>query len=155
MKRNLIETIMGALVLAVAAFFVTTAYQSSGIKKDYGYKVTAEFDKIDGVTTGTDVKIGGIKIGTVLGQELNTDTYRASIQLGIKGNIKLPTDSSAEIASEGLLGGKYVNITPGADDNMLKDGSKIEFTQSSVNLEELIGKYAFGSADKKDGDKGE
>ena len=145
---------MGAVVLIVAAFFVHTAYQSSGIKKDYGYKLMAEFDKIDGISTGSDVKIGGIKIGTVLDQSLNTETYRAKLTIGVKGDIKLPLDSSAEIASEGLLGGKYVNLTPGADEQMLQDGGAIEYTQSSVNLEEMIGKFAFGSAeDKKDSEE--
>ncbi len=153
MKRNLIETIMGAVVLFVAAFFVYTASQSSGIKKDYGYKVEAEFDKIDGITTGSDVKIGGIKIGSVLGESLNNETFRAKLVIGIRKDIKLPLDSSAEIASEGLLGGKYVNLVPGADEEFLEDGGFIEYTQSSINLEELLGKFAFGgTGDKKKGD---
>ena len=152
MKRNLIETIMGAVVLIVAAFFVHSAYQSSGIKKDYGYKLSAEFDKIDGISTGSDVKIGGIKIGTVLEPNLNPATYRAKLTIGVKDDIKLPLDSSAEIASEGLLGGKYVNLTPGADSEMLGDGGLIEYTQSSLNLEELIGKFAFGGAEDKKAD---
>lgn len=113
----------------------------SGIKKDYGYKLSAEFDKIDGISVGSDVKIGGIKIGTVLEQTLNPETYRAKLVIGVKSDIKLPLDSSAEIASEGLLGGKYVNLTPGAESDMLKDGGAIEYTQSSVNLEELLGKF--------------
>ena len=141
---------MGAVVIFVAAFFVVTAYQSSGIKKDYGYTIKADFDKIDGINRGSDVKIGGIKIGTVIDQNLNPETYRAELLIGVKSNIKLPTDSSAQISSEGLLGGKYVNLTPGSDDKMIKDGGKITFTQSSVNLEEMIGKFAFGSADKKE-----
>jgi phospholipid/cholesterol/gamma-HCH transport system substrate-binding protein len=150
MKKNLIETIMGAVVLIVAGFFVATAYQNSGIKNEDGYQISAIFDRIDGVSRGTDVKIGGIKIGTVEDMQLDNTTYRAKLILGIKDSVKLPLDSSAEIASESLLGGKYVNIVPGSEEEMLKSGGKIEFTQSAVNLEQLIGKYAFGSADKKE-----
>lgn len=147
MKRNLIETLMGAVVLIVAVFFVFTTYQNSGIKKDYGYQLSANFDKVDGITTGSDVRLGGIKIGTVIGAELDPKTYRARVRFGIRKDIQLPTDTTAEIVSDGLLGGKYVNIVPGAETDMLKDGGEIEYTQSSVNLEQLIGKIAFGGTD--------
>lgn len=147
MKRNLLETIMGALVLLVAGFFVATAYQNSGIKNENGYLILANFDRVDGITRGTDVKIGGIKIGTVDDMSLDTESFRAKVTFSINNTVKLPADSSAEIASEGLLGGKFVNIIPGADEETLKDGGKIEYTQSSINLEQLLGKFAFGSAD--------
>ncbi len=144
MKRNLIETLMGAIVLAAALFFVVTTYQSSGIKKDYGYKLIANFDKVDGISAGSDVRLSGIKIGTVTAQGLNPDDYRAKITMGIQKDIRIPTDSTAEITSDGLLGGKYISLVPGAEVEMLKDGGLILYTQSSVNLEQLIGKMAFG-----------
>ena len=152
MKRNLIETIMGAVVLCVAAFFITTAYHNSGIDDEGGYKISALFDRVDGVARGTDVKIGGIKIGTVEDLKLDPKTYRAEIVMNISQDIKVPSDSTAEISSDGLLGGKFVNLVPGAEEDMLKENGKIEYTQSSVNLEQLLGKFAFGSADDKKSD---
>lgn len=150
MSKNLIETILGAAVIIIAAFFVYTAVNSSGVgKAKDGYSISATFDKIDGISVGSDVRIGGIKIGSVTGQKLDTKTYRAVLELSIKKDVQLPTDSSAEISSEGLLGGKYVNLTPGAMDEFLQTGDEIEFTQSSVNIEQLIGKMAFGGAEEK------
>ncbi len=149
MKRNLMETIMGAVVICVALFFVATAYTNSGIRSEDGYNIIAAFDRVDGVTRGTDVKIGGIKVGTVEDMKLNPETFRAEITLDIENNVKLPADSTAEISSDGLLGGKFVNIVPGADEEILKNGGRIEYTQSSINLEQLLGKFAFGSADEK------
>ncbi len=146
MKRNLIETLMGAVVLVIAAFFVITTYQSSGLKKDYGYKLNALFDKVDGIAVGSDVRVGGIKVGTVVGESLDMDSYRAKLIMGIDKDVRVPTDSTAEIVSDGLLGGKYISLVPGADNEMLKDGGVIQYTQSSVNLEQLIGKIAFGGA---------
>jgi phospholipid/cholesterol/gamma-HCH transport system substrate-binding protein len=143
------ETIMGAVVICVAAFFIATAYSNSGIRSEDGYNIVAAFDRVDGVTRGTDVKVGGIKIGSVEELRLNPETYRAEITLDIRKDIKLPADSTAEISSDGLLGGKFVNIVPGADEEFLKEGSRIEYTQSSLNLEQLLGKFAFGSADEK------
>lgn len=148
MKRNMIETIVGALVLFVAVFFVHTAINSSGVATDGGYKISASFETIDGIGVGSDVRIGGIKIGTVTSQELDVETYRPQLVFSVRDDIKLPLDSSAGIVSEGLLGGKYVNLIPGGDEEYLADGGAIEYTQGSINIEQLIGKFAFGSADE-------
>lgn len=147
--KNVFETILGAIVLIVAVFFVYTAVNSSGVETEGGYKLTASFDAIDGIGVGSDVRIGGVKVGTVIGQVLNVKTYRPQLTFDIRDDIKLPADSSAEIASEGLLGGKYVSLVPGAEDDYLSDGGIIDYTQSSINLEQLIGKFAFGSAEKE------
>ena len=145
---------MGAVVICVAAFFIATAYMNSGIESEEGYHVIAAFDRVDGVVRGTDVKLGGIKIGSVQEMKLNPESYRAEITLDIQQDVKLPADSTAEISSDGLLGGKFVNIVPGADEEMLKSGGRIEYTQSSINLEQLLGKFAFGSADAKNEEEG-
>jgi len=149
MKRNIIETVMGAVVLIVAASFIYTAYNSSGVKNPDGYRLKAAFEKIDGVGIGSDVRIGGIKIGSVTAQSLDSTTYNAVVELSVSNDIKLPYDTSAEIVSESLMGGKYINLVPGADEEMLGDGDMIEYTQSAINIEQLIGKFAFGSADDK------
>jgi phospholipid/cholesterol/gamma-HCH transport system substrate-binding protein len=150
MKKNLIETLIGALVLLVAGLFINTAINSSGVKSSGGYEISAKFDRIDGVGIGSDVRIGGIKIGTISSQSLDNETYRAKMTLQISDDVKLPTDTSAEIASESLLGGKYVSLIPGAMDEYLQEGDEIEYTQSSINIEQLIGKFAFGGAEDKD-----
>ena len=149
MKRNLIETIMGGIVIIVAVLFVITAVNSSGVKSEAGYKVVASFEQVAGVGIGSDVRIGGIKVGTIIAQELDQKTYRPILTFNIKNDIELPYDTSAEIVSESLLGGKYVSLVPGADEEMLGDGDEIEFTQSAINIEQLIGKFAFGGAEEE------
>ena len=149
MKRNLIETVMGAVVLIVAVFFVYTAVSSSGVaEEDGGYKLTARFERIDGIGVGADVRVGGVKVGTIIDQGLDFETYEAELIMSLKQGLKLPADTTAEIVSESLMGGKYINLVPGADEMMLADGDEITFTQGSINLEQLIGKYAFGSAEE-------
>lgn len=151
MKANAIETIMGALVLIVAIGFAVTAYESSSIRPQNGYSLSARFESVDGVGLGSDVRIGGIKIGSVTSQNLDAQTYEAVLGINIQSGIDIPDDSSAAIVSDGLLGSKYVGITPGGSEDMLKDGGKLTLTQSSVNLEQLIGKVMFsGGADQKE-----
>lgn len=153
MNRNLIETLTGVLVLGTAGVFLLFAYQSSGmgISTKDGYTVSARFANATGINTGSDVRIGGIKIGIVSDMKLDPETYEAQAILRIAGNTPIPADSSAAIASSGLLGDKFVQISPGGDEEMLKEGGRIGFTQSSVSLEELIGKFVFsgGGVDKK------
>lgn len=143
MNRSLIETVMGAVVLLVAALFVMFVYEKRTVSAGDGYDVVASFDNVAGIAAGSDVRIGGIKVGTITSMVLDEDTYRAKVSMRLKPNVKLPDDSSASIVSEGLLGGKYVQLVPGADDRMLQQGDEIRYTQSAVNLEEMIGKFMF------------
>lgn len=152
MKKNIIETIVGAGVIAVAAGFLLYAYNRSELGADSasGYTVKAKFANATGVNIGSDVRVGGIKIGVVTDMQLDPETYEAVAFLHINEASKLPKDSSAAIVSAGLLSEKFIQITPGGEEAMLKDGGKIDFTQSSVSLEELIGKFVFsgGGVDK-------
>jgi len=150
MQKNIIETIMGAVVLAVAGIFLSFAYQGSQIKVEDGYKISSKFSDASGIALGSDVRIGGIKVGVVSDMSLDAETYQAVVFIQIRNATKLPKDSSAAIVSSGLLGGKYIQITPGGDDKMLEQGGEIQFTQSAVNIEELIGKFVFsgGGVDK-------
>lgn len=151
MQKNILETVMGAVVLLVAGTFVSVAYKGSDVQMEDGYGVQAIFSNISGITLGSDVRIGGIKIGTVTDLSLDPKTYDAVAELNIRSGTEIPEDSSAAIVSSGLLGDKYIQITPGAEDAMLKEGGKLTFTQSAVNLEEMIGKFMFsgGGVDKK------
>lgn len=143
MGRSMIETVMGAVVLAVATMFVVFVYNERTVASGDGYDVVAKFDDVAGVAAGSDVRIGGIKVGTVLSSSLDPQSYRPVLALHVRNDVKVPSDTVAAIVSEGLLGGKYVELQPGGDEQMLKAGDEILYTQSSVNLEEMIGKFVF------------
>ena len=145
MARNIVETLLGAAVLLVAGGFLFWSYGQSNLSQGGGTEIVAVFDKADGITVGSDVRISGITVGRVTAQSLDPKTYRADVRFTVDSGIELPADTSAAIVSAGLLGGKYVSLQPGADDAMLKNGDQITFTQSSISLEELIGKYVFGA----------
>ena len=134
MRRNIIETIMGAVVLLVAIFFVTFVFQSSGVKTVEGYQVVASFDDASGLAAGTEVRMAGVKIGTVQANELDTETFMAKVTMNIQDGIEMPTDTSARIIPDGLLGGNFIALEPGGDEDVLKNGSVISFTQGSINV---------------------
>lgn len=148
MSRNIVETILGAVVLIVALGFLAWAYGRSEAGDPGGYTLRAKFDRVDGLEIGGDVRISGIKVGQVLAQQLDPVTYRAEVTFSVRDGIEIPSDSSAAIVSTGLLGGKYLALVPGGDDRLLADGGELTLTQSAVNLEDLIGRYIFsqGSA---------
>lgn len=150
MRHNAFETLLGAAILSVAAFFVVQTYKATGQRTGEGYHIVAYFDRIDGVMVGTDVKVSGVKIGSVVSINMEPETYRAQVTLHLKKNIKIPDDSSAEIISESLLGGKYVTIVPGLDDAFIAPGGTIKNTTSAVNFESLLSKFVFESGKSKD-----
>ncbi len=156
MTRNFLETILGAVVLAVAIAFFYYAYQSNNGSGSNGYDLFAQFDRIDGLDNGADVRIGGIKVGSVTQQVLDPATYRAKVSFTVQDNVELPLDTSAAIMSDGLLGGKYLSLEPGGDIDMLETGDEITLTQSSVRLEDLIGQLIYsggsGGGDEGGGD---
>lgn len=143
MSRNLLETLLGAVVLIVAVGFLAFAYNSSQIQQNDGYELIARFDKVDGLEPGSDVRISGIKVGTVLDQTLDPETYRAEVRFNLREDVRLPADTSAAVVSNGLLGGKYLALVPGGDIEMLEAGDEVTLTQSAVNLEDLIGHMIF------------
>jgi phospholipid/cholesterol/gamma-HCH transport system substrate-binding protein len=153
MKGNLFEALIGAGVLAVAAVFLVFAFTSSDVGSVQGYEVIAKFDRVDGLSVGADVRLSGIKVGTVTGQTLDRETYLAVVRMSIDPTVKLPLDSSAQIVSESLLGGKFMALVPGGDIEMMAPGGEFRFTQSSMILEQLIGQFIFGaSGDNDSGD---
>lgn len=143
MKRNVVESLLGALVLLVAVGFFVWAYARADVGDPGGYTLTAKFDRVDGLETGGAVRISGIRVGQVLGQRLDPVSFRAEVSFSVDASIELPADSTAAIVSSGLLGGKYLSLVPGGDDLVLKDGEEITFTQSSVNFEDLLGQLIF------------
>lgn len=156
-NNNYFEIIVGTFVLFCAVFFLFNSVKGSSVDvAKNNYNLLAKFDNIEGIAPGSDVKISGVKVGVVDSQFLDNKTYRATLKILIDSAVKLPIDSSAKIASEGLLGSKFLAIEIGADEEMLKEGEEIQFTQSSVNFEELLGKFIFSSnSDKKSSEKEE
>jgi phospholipid/cholesterol/gamma-HCH transport system substrate-binding protein len=149
MQRNAIEPILGALVLVAAIAFLVFAYNKAGQRSFSGYPLTARFSSIDGLETGGDVKIGGVKVGQITGITIDPESYLAMVKFSVAPEIKLPVDSVASITTEGLLGGKYIGLEPGISDTMLKPGALITHTEASVSLENLIGKFMYSGGDSK------
>ncbi|HEY1799120.1 MAG TPA: outer membrane lipid asymmetry maintenance protein MlaD [Stellaceae bacterium] len=151
----MIEAVMGAVVLIVAAVFLVFAYDTSQVRAVTGYSLSADFQRIDGINAGGDVRISGIKVGSVVSESLDPKTYLASIKMSIDPKVLLPDDTVAEIVSAGLLGDKYVSLVPGGSDKMIPAGGTIKYTQASVSLENLIGQTIFSPPGKKPGEGGD
>ncbi len=147
MASSAAETLIGAVVLVAAGgFLVYAADKAEFGGGNSGYEVVAKFRKADGLSVGGDVRMAGVKVGTVTGLTLDQRTYFAVATMGISEDVKIPDDSSALISSDGLLGGAYVAVEPGASDYMLGEGGEITITQGSVNLLDLFAKAIHGAA---------
>ncbi|MEM7615611.1 MAG: outer membrane lipid asymmetry maintenance protein MlaD [Pseudomonadota bacterium] len=149
MANSVTETLLGAAVLVTAAGFTFYASQSAGLGSggDGRYELVAKFTSVEGVSTGTDVRMAGVKIGTVSDLTLNAETYQAEVLLSLRDDIQVPDDSEVVIASEGLLGGSFVQLSPGGSEFMLADGDEVLYTQSSVSLLDLMVRFATGSGE--------
>jgi phospholipid/cholesterol/gamma-HCH transport system substrate-binding protein len=143
MKRNIVESVLGALVLVVAVSFFFWAYARADVGDPGGYTLVAKFDRIDGLDPGGPVRISGIRVGQIISMDLDPVSFRAQVRFSVANHIEIPADSSAQILSSSLLGGKYLAVIPGGDDLVLADGDEIQFTQSSINFEDLIGQFMF------------
>lgn len=148
MNDSLVETLIGALVLAVAVVFLVFAYSSSGIGGGVsGYALNAKFFNAEGLKVGSDVRLSGVKVGSVTDQSLDAQTYQAVVAMTLRSEVQLPEDSVAKISSTGLLGDSYVALEPGGSETMMKPGATFQYTQGSVNLMDLISKAIFASVD--------
>lgn len=150
MKRSLVETLLGLLVVFVAVGFFMYGTDKADVGNDAGYAVMANFSNIGGLRAGDDVQISGVKVGSVQAVNLNTDSFLAEVTLNIKNGIELPTDTAALISSESLLGGLYLSLEPGADDEVIEAGGRIDYTQAPQNLEQLLGQFIFSMQDSKE-----
>lgn len=143
MNKRPVETIMGVVVVVVAAFFLYFAYNVSDLQVVKGYTVTARFLKVGGLNVGSDVRINGIKVGTVVGQQLDDTNYDAEVKMSLASNIHLPKDSSAVIVGDGLVGDKFVKIEPGKAKEFLQDGDIITNTKDFKTIEDMVGEIIF------------
>jgi len=140
MANNVAETIIGAVVLIVAGGFLAYASQHSDFGNSDSYDLQAKFFSADGVSPGIDVRMSGVKVGTVGDLTLDPKTYEAVVSLNVTKGYEIPSDTSAKIASDGLLGGSYISLEPGGSEYPLEPGEEIERTQGSVSLIDLLGK---------------
>ncbi len=147
MSENKAEVALGAVVLAIAIGFVVYLSQSTGLTMGGdSYQIRAGFRTAEGISVGTDVRLAGVKIGAVQGLSLNSETYRAEAVLAIQNDVLIPDDSALIITSEGLLGGHFVEVMPGASFDYLADGGEIIDTQGSVSLVTLLMKFVSGGS---------
>jgi len=147
MRENLVETLVGAIVLAIAITFLVYGYSVTEGDSDDQLRVSAAFDRVDGLTVGSDVRLSGVKVGTVMSLALDPDTFSAKVSMAVGSAWKLPDDTSAKITSEGLLGGNYISLVPGGSDLSLEEGGEILYTQGSVDLISLISQAMFSAGD--------
>ncbi len=151
MGRNAIETVLGAVVLVIAALFMGFAYSSADLRKVQGYEISANFPMVDGLKAGGDVKINGVKVGSISHMNLITapgvDQFLVNVGMTILPSVALPEDTIAMVASESLLGGKYLSLEVGVDDTMVPtDGTgKLTRTQAPMRLDDLIGQLIYSS----------
>lgn len=146
--RHILESITGFVVLLVAILSISLVYYNGyfSITSNKTYPIYVRFASIDGIDVGTDVKVGGIKVGFVKNLELDPKDYKAVVTLAIFKEIQLPTDTQASIIG-GLLESKYLSLSPGGQDDVIPEGGEIEYAQSPVSIENLIGKYIFGNVE--------
>jgi len=147
MQRNMLETVMGAIVLIAAAGFLYLVSSSVGVRENSsGYNLVMRFDRGGSVNPGTDVRIAGAKIGTVVSKSFDPDNYQAVVTINVDNSVKLPKDTTAIVTSDGLLGDNYVLLEIGGDDQMLKANDQITHVQGALNLADLINKFVVGGS---------
>lgn len=143
MRQNAVETVLGAVVLLVTGFFLIFALNTAQVRSVDGYDVTAAFFKVGGLTSGSDVRINGIKVGTVRNLQLDPNTYDAIVSMSIRPDVMIPQDSVATIGSSGIVGGKFISIQPGGAKEAVATGGRIARTKDFKSLEDQVGEIIF------------
>jgi phospholipid/cholesterol/gamma-HCH transport system substrate-binding protein len=143
MNRNVVETVMGAVVIAVAGLFIYFVAHTVDIRAAPGYEIGAVFSKVGGLTVGSDVRISGIKVGTITDRHLDPASFDAVVRMTVDESIKLPSDTVAVIASESPLGGRYLELQPGTAEQMIQPGGLIRETRGYRSLEDQVGEIIF------------
>ena len=144
MKRNVLETTLAAMVLVVAGVFLVFAQNVGNVASIQGWELKAKFNSVDGLGVGNDVRIGGVKVGTVVGLTIDQQDYRALVKMQILKELKLPFDTVAAVVSEGVLGGKYIALEPGQGKLSNQNGLFLKNTKDVEPVETTVGKEIFG-----------
>ena len=143
MNKKPVETIMGFVVLIVAVLFLLFAYRVSDLQVVKGYEINARFLKVGGLSVGSDVRINGVKVGTVVNQKLDPEDYMVDVIMSIADNIRLPKDSEAAIVGDGLMGDKFIKLEPGKSKEYLTNGDTLANTKDFKTLEDMVGEIIF------------
>ncbi len=142
-RRNAAELLAGGIVILIALGFLAYAVANTGRVGVGGITLTANFDNVGGLGPGANVRIAVVKVGSVTAESIDPKTYQATLAFTVRSDVELPKDTSASIASGGLLGGGFLSLSPGGSETNLKNGQAITITQSAVNFEDLLGKFIF------------
>src|SRR5262245_44528733 len=146
MERNTLETVLGAVVLLVAGYFLYLVYSQTNVSTEAsGYPLELRFDSGGSTGIGTDVRLAGVKVGTVMYQHFDPKTYQSVVTIELDDDVKLPKDTSAVVTSDGLLGDNYILLNNGGDTEMLAAGERIRNVQGAINLADLINKFVVGT----------
>ena len=145
-QNNIAESLIGAAVVAIALVVAALAYYRTGSAGPSGYEINAKLSKADGLAVGTDVRLAGIKVGTVSDLTLDPRTYLVTVHMNIQHDVQLPVDSSILVTQAGFLGGQYLSITPGGEDKMMTAGATFENAQGSIDVMGLVGRFATGGS---------
>lgn len=149
MKRGAVETILGAVVLLIAIGFVFFGVRSIDLQDNDGYQLTARFLKVGGLDRGSDVRISGVKVGTVIDRTLDDQTFEAVVTFTVRDDLRLPADTEAGVTAEGLLGGKYLRLFPGTETETLAPGGEIAQTRDFRALEDTVSEIIFLATDSR------
>ncbi|MBP5534528.1 MAG: MCE family protein [Alphaproteobacteria bacterium] len=143
MKKNPIEAVLGIGVLVFAFLFLFLAAGHVNVRPVDGYKLETSFTKIGGLEMGADVRINGIKVGSVTKIDLDPETYMALVELTIKDNIRLPKDTKASVVDSGIMGDKYIRLEPGKDSKKLQPYGYLTNTSPYKSLEDNVREFIF------------
>ena len=144
MQRGIIETILGAVVLTIAFVFGFYIWQSKeGHGQNYDYHINVSFERIDGLTNGADVKIGGVKIGYVHDITVDPEFFDVNLHMRLDSQYRIPADSSASITSDGLLSDKFIALKIGNSKDMIANQGTLDNSETVVAFEELIARALF------------
>lgn len=149
MNRNAIEPVLGGVVLVIAGLFLLFAFNSADMRTTGGYTITGRFTRADGLRPGSDVRVSGVKVGSVQSVTLDSQTFLATVAMNIDADVSLPKDTVAVSTSDGLFGEKLVVLTPGNEEEKLKPNGRIEYTQAAPGLDQLIGQFIFSMQGNK------
>lgn len=150
MKDISLHTSVGFFVLTGLACvaYLTLTLANTTIFSQNLYTLTAKFTAVNGLRVGSNVEISGVYVGKVTRIDLDPQLYQAVVTMQVRNDVAIPVDSTAAVKTSGLIGDKYISITPGGDDALLADSGVIMDTQAAIDIEELISKYVFGSVEK-------
>lgn len=143
MSKQVVEMLVGAGMLLFGVAFVALAFGASGPDTDNGYRVVAVFNDASGLVPGTEIRIAGIKIGSVVDKQFDAEAYEAVVTFVVDDHIKLPADSEALIEPDGLLGGNFVLVKPGSERSYIPPGGQFTATRGAINVIDVIGRHIF------------